>query len=79
MNNALHEVMLPEFEVGENGYYVPEMWFPHTTLATRLNQSQFEKAVEIAGRIRLPMQAEISDIGVYQCSPFLELKRFPIY
>ena len=78
INKELHEVVLPEFEKGENGYYMPQMWFPHTTLATRLNQSQFEKAVEIAGKIKLPMEAEISDIGMYQCSPFLELKRFPV-
>ena len=44
---------------GENGYYMPEMWFPHTTLATRLNQSQFEKALEIAGKIKLPLEARI--------------------
>ena len=78
INKELHKVVLPEFEKGENGYYMPEMWFPHTTLATRLNQSQFEKAVEIAGKIKLPLEAKIGDIGVYQCSPFMELKRFPV-
>ena len=78
INAELHKVVLPEFEAGENGYYVPEIWFPHTTLATRLNQSQFEKSVELASKINLPLEAKISDIGFYQCSPFLELKRFPI-
>jgi len=77
-NKKLHEVVLPEFEAGENGYYVPEIWFPHTTLGTRLNQSQFGKAVELAGKISLPLEVKIKDIGVYQCSPFLELKRFPV-
>ena len=78
INKELHKFVLPEFEAGENGYYVPEIWFPHTTLATRLNQSQFEKSVEIASKINLPLEAKINEIGFYQCSPFLELKRFPI-
>ena len=39
MNEELHTILLPEFEKAENGYYLPEIWFPHTTLATRLNTS----------------------------------------
>ena len=78
INEELHKVILPEFEAGENGYYVPEIWFPHTTLATGLNQTQYSKALELASKITLPLDAKISDIGFYQCSPFLELKRFPI-
>ena len=35
INSKLHELILPEFEKGDNGYYLPEVWFPHTTLATR--------------------------------------------
>ena len=79
INQELHKIVLPEFEAGENGYYVPEIWFPHTTLATGLNQTQFSKALELAEKISLPLEAKIHDIGFYQCSPFLELKRFPIY
>lgn len=78
INNELHKTILPEFEAGENGYYVPEIWFPHTTLATGLNQTQFSKALELAGKISLPLEAKIDNIGFYQCSPFLELKRFQI-
>ena len=39
INAELHSNLLPEFEKAENGYYLPEIWFPHTTLATRLNTS----------------------------------------
>lgn len=76
INNELHKLILPEFEAGENGYYVPEIWFPHTTLATGLNQIQFSKALELAKKISLPLEAKVDNIGFYQCSPFLELKRF---
>ena len=37
INKELHTLLLPEFEKAENGYYLPDIWFPHTTLATRLN------------------------------------------
>ena len=76
INDQLQKIILPEFEAGENGYYVPEIWFPHTTLATGLNQTQFSKALELAEKISLPLEAKIDNIGFYQCSPFLELKRF---
>ena len=78
INDVLHKIILPEFEAGENGYYVPDIWFPHTTLATGLNQTQFSKALELAEKISLPLKAKIHDIGFYQCAPFLELKRFPV-
>lgn len=78
INADLHTVLLPEFEKAENGYYMPEIWFPHTTLATRLNQSQFEKAAKIAENIKLPLKTEITEIAVYQCSPFAELKRLSL-
>lgn len=78
INAELHSILLPEFEKAENGYYMPEIWFPHTTLATRLNQGQFEKAAKIAERINLPLETEINEIAVYQCSPFAELKRYKL-
>ena len=78
INVELHKIILPEFEAGENGYYVPEIWFPHTTLATGLNQTLFSKALELAEKIKLPLEAKIDNIGFYQCSPFLELNRIPL-
>lgn len=78
INSSLHDLILPEFEKGENGYYLPKFWFPHTTLATRLNQKQFAGALAIAEKIQLPLKAETCEIGFYQCSPFMELKRFTI-
>ena len=76
INKELHTLLLPEFEKAENGYYLPDIWFPHTTLATRLNQSQFSAAEKIAKQITLPLEAAIDEFAVYQCSPFLELKKF---
>ena len=78
INKKLHTLLLPEFEKAENGYYLPDIWFPHTTLATRLNQNQFSAAEKIAKKISLPLEAAIEELAVYQCSPFLELKKFEL-
>lgn len=78
INAELHTALLPEFEKAENGYYLPEIWFPHTTLATRLNPSQFEKAQEIAKQIKLSLEAIVTEISVYQCAPFEKLKCFSV-
>ncbi|MCR4948108.1 MAG: 2'-5' RNA ligase family protein [Treponema sp.] len=78
INKELHTLLLPEFKKAENGYYLPDIWFPHTTLATRLNQSQFSAAKEIAKQITLPLEAAIEELAVYQCSPFLELQKYKL-
>lgn len=78
INKDLHTLLLPAFEKAENGYYLPDIWFPHTTLATKLNQNQFSAAKEIAKKISLPLEAAIEELAVYQCSPFLELKKFEL-
>ena len=78
INKKLHELILPKFEKGENGYYTPENWVPHTTLATRLNQKQHTEILNIASKIKLPLESNISEVAVYQCSPFAEMKRFDL-
>lgn len=76
INAQIHDLLLPVFSKAENGYYLPDIWFPHTTLATGLNPSQFEKALQIAGEITLPLDAAIGELAVYQCSPFAELQKY---
>ncbi len=76
INCELHERLLKEFEAAQNGLYLPQVWFPHVTLATRLNHEQLLKAQKVAEKILLPLKAEAKEISVYRCSPFVELKRF---
>ena len=78
INKKLHKLILPKFEKGENGYYTPKIWFPHTTLATRLNQNQYTEILNIASKIELPLESNISEIAVYQCPPFAKLKCFDL-
>lgn len=69
VNEELHKIVLPQFEKAENGYYLPEIWFPHTTLATRLNQIQLFKAMETVKQIKLPLEVTVNEISVYRCTP----------
>lgn len=57
---------------------MPENWVPHTTLATRLNQKQHTEILNIASKIELPLESNISEVAVYQCPPFAEIKRFEL-
>lgn len=57
---------------------MPENWVPHTTLATRLNQNQYAEILNIASKIKLPLESNISEVAVYQCPPFAEMKRFEL-
>ena len=74
LNTHLHTLLLPEFSKAENGYYLPDIWYPHTTLATGLSSSQFEKALGIAREITLPLDAATGELAVYQCSPLIEIR-----
>ena len=38
--------------------------------------AQISAAEKIAKQITLPLEAAIDEFAVYQCSPFLELKKF---
>ncbi|MBO7613645.1 MAG: 2'-5' RNA ligase family protein [Treponema sp.] len=79
MNLELHKILLKEFERAENGYYLPEIWVPHTALATRVNKAHFDQAVKIADQIKLPLESQAKEIALYQCHPILEeLKRFTL-
>lgn len=57
---------------------MPENRVPHTTLATRLNQKQHTEILNIASKIELPLESNISEVAVYQCPLFAEMKRFEL-
>lgn len=39
---------------------------------------EFEKAEKVAKQITLPLEAAIEELAVYQCSSFLELKKYKL-
>ena len=78
INSELHTLLLKEFQQAENGYYLPQVWVPHTALATRVNQNRFAQALKKAEEIKLPLETQAKEISLYRCYPFTELKRIPL-
>jgi 2'-5' RNA ligase len=58
--------------------YHPNAWVPHCTLANDLDEDSLIKALEIAIKIELPIQAEISQIGIIEFDPIQTIFQFNI-
>ena len=43
----INRLIEPYSTVGENGFYLPYNWIPHTTLANQLKDGELQKAIEI--------------------------------
>ncbi|MCL2059739.1 MAG: hypothetical protein FWH01_11915 [Oscillospiraceae bacterium] len=44
----INRLIEPYSTVGENGFYLPYNWIPHTTLAHKLKDGELQKAIDIA-------------------------------
>lgn len=73
LNYLLNEMVSGKFEVADNEHYIPKNWTPHCTLATKLNEQQFEKAVIEAEKIALPLLAKATELALAECNPYKEL------
>jgi 2'-5' RNA ligase len=58
---------------GSAGHYRPGGWVPHCTLATDLEPEQFGSALVIAGRVRLPIECRLVEIGIVEFRPLKQL------
>jgi len=45
-----NRLIAPFSSIGDNGFYLPYQWVPHTTLATHLDNDGLKKAFELASR-----------------------------
>jgi 2'-5' RNA ligase len=70
MNNALHKLLLNDYEPAENANYLPDRWMPHCSLAVRLDAEQFAKAKAIESEIDLPFTARVTKIALAKCNPY---------
>jgi 2'-5' RNA ligase len=70
LNNALHKLLLNDYEPAENANYLPDRWMPHCSLAVRLDAEQFAKAKAIESEIDLPFTARVTKIALAKCNPY---------
>jgi hypothetical protein len=48
-------------------------WVPHCTLASDLEPEQFGSALAIAGRVRLPIECRLVEVGIVEFRPVKQL------
>lgn len=76
LNNLAHRTFLPEFEAGANRDYLPENFFPHLTLASKLAKGGFGKARDCCASMPLPHSARIVGASLFLCRPYSEIACF---
>ncbi len=54
-------------------YYRPGHWIPHCALATEFDSARLHEALRISQNITLPLQGQISEIGVTEMRPVRHL------
>ena len=77
-NKALTELLLERFSPADGGNYLPEKWVPHCTLACKLNEEQNRAAMTAANKLALPLTGRITCIGLAECDPYKEVRRWKI-
>ena len=60
--------------VGGNGFYLPNSWVPHTTLAMHLGREELVKAFDIASRQFTFICGKSNRLLFAECSPYKEIK-----
>jgi len=58
---------------GSWDHYRPGTWVPHCTLATDLEPDQFGSALAIAGRVSLPLECRVGEVGIVEFRPVKQL------
>ena len=76
LNETAHRIFLPRFEAGGNRNYLPESFFPHVALASKLGKSGFEKGKDFCATMDFPKSARIVGASLFLCRPYSEIARF---
>jgi len=58
---------------GSWDHYRPGTWVPHCTLATDMEPDQFGAALAIAGRVSLPLECRVGEVGIVEFRPVKQL------
>ena len=61
-----------------NGFYLPNSWMPHTTLAIELNREQYYQAFAAVSSVFTPLAGVATELSLVICEPFKELKKWAL-
>jgi 2'-5' RNA ligase len=73
----LHET-LRSICADPNPYYLPGHWVPHCTLALELEPRLISQALDVGRQLSLPLQGQITEIGVIEFRPVRHLFGFSL-
>lgn len=75
LHNQIHEILQP-ISRNPNPYYLPGNWVPHCTLALELEPRLIAEVLEVGLQVPLPLNGEITEIGVIKFRPIRHLFGF---
>ena len=64
--------------VQPNGFYLPNSWMPHTTLAMELTREQYYQAFTAVSLVFAPLAGVATELSLVICEPFEELKTWTL-
>lgn len=75
LNQKLHNSLLPDFPAACNNLYLPQVFFPHCTVATGLSKTHLAllQDVQNKNQIKIPKFVHVSKISLAIRHPYQEL------
>ena len=61
-----------------NGFYLPNSWIPHTTLAMKLTREQYFQAFTAVSSVFTPLAGVATELTLVICEPFEELRTWTL-
>ena len=77
-NDRVHRLLAPVSTPGENGYYLPFQWVPHTALAVKLTCDELRPALAAAADAFAAFGGRAERLFLAQCEPYMELKTWAL-
>jgi len=78
LNACVNRLLEPVSSAGENGYYLPNQWVPHTALAVQMNREELRLALDAATDDFAAFGGKAEKLFLAQCDPYVELKTWEL-
>lgn len=75
LNQKLHNFLMPDFPAACNNMYLPQVFFPHCTIATGLSKTQLALLQDAQNKnlIKIPKSVQIAKISLAIRHPYQEV------
>ena len=77
-NARVNQLLEPLGSAGENGYYLPNQWVPHTALAARMNRDELKLALNAITDDFAAFGGKAERLFLAQCDPYVERKTWDL-